>query len=196
MRITRLLAAAAVFLWAGALQAVELSAVADFVLPDYMKVQHAGNTGLFSGGMGYTFSNERLHADASYGYVPSNVGGVSIHTFTGRLTAIPFKVRLNREYALYPVTASVFGCYTPGDRYVTKWRGAYPDGYYAPTSFYSGESIGMRLRSNTGGSAVRAVDGYVEVGTLSQYVDDYRRSGGELKVKDIINVSFGVVFYR
>ena len=90
----------------------------------------------------------------------------------------------------------MFGCYTPGKNYVTKWKGPYPDGYYAPTAFYSGESIGMRLRTATRGSAVTAVDWYAEVGTLNQYIDDYRRSDGQLKIKDIINVSFGVVLYR
>jgi len=52
--------------------------------PDYLNFQYAGNLGLGSVGIGYISKNEKQNFGLSYGYLPSSVNSVEVHTVSAK----------------------------------------------------------------------------------------------------------------
>ena len=58
------------------------------LIPDHGTLQFAGGIGFLSGGIGYDSKTKRIQTDILYGYVPQKLGGVTIHSITGKFTWI------------------------------------------------------------------------------------------------------------
>ena len=50
------------------LLSVPVFAGVDSLLPDYLKIQYAGNIGFISLGTGYSFFSDKINMDVFYGY--------------------------------------------------------------------------------------------------------------------------------
>jgi len=166
----------------------------DSLIPDYLKIQYAGNIGFISLGTGYSFFKDRINMDVFYGYVPSRIGGKDIHMITQKNTLSPIKLKLGETYTLFPLTAGFLVNFALGDNYVLKWPSHYPRGYYKPTACYTGEFLGMRLKKKESYGPIEEWEVYIEVGTITPYLqacidNDY------IKVKDIISLAVGSSFH-
>ncbi len=66
-------------------------------LPDHATIQYAGGIGFLSAGFGYESKKLKTSFDFFYGYVPEEVGGVDIHSITGKFTWNPLSRWMNKD---------------------------------------------------------------------------------------------------
>lgn len=159
-------------------------------IPDTAVTQFAGWIGFVSAGAGYEFYNEALNIEVLYGYVPESVGGIDIHMLTWRTVISPFDCSFVKGYTFYPLSFSIFVNYAIGSQYNVTWPSYYPDRYYRPTALYSGESLGFRIKKDTGDSLITAVEFYADVVTMTEFMYEYFKND-RVTLAEIISLAFG-----
>ena len=163
-------------------------------LPDYMKIQYAGNIGFMSVGPGYEWWREIAQTDILYGYVPKYKGNAIIHTFTLKNTFRLYQFKINQKYNISP-TIGFSVSLEPGKNSYLRVPDKYPDGYYSTNGIYGGLNVG--LKSRVGLNEKRyfsSVEAYVELNTIAEYVY-YNIIAQEDWEDDILSVALGFNFY-
>lgn len=138
--------------------------------PDYFKIQHAGNIGFMSLGLGYTWWKNNVQTDFIYGFVPKHKGNATIHTFTNKHTFKLYTFNILRRYNISP-TLGFSASFEPGENSYMSVPEKYPSGYYSSNSFYA--CINAGLKTNFKFKEERyfsSVDIFCEVNTLADYV--------------------------
>ena len=163
-------------------------------LPDHIKLQYAGSIGFLSLGAGYETGNKKFEFDLYYGYVPESVGGVEIHTLTGKTTFLPFKESDNKSVTINPLTLGAYVAYTFGDQYFLFNPEKYPLSYYDyPTALHAGVFLGGRITKNVKKKQLFSRVGlYYELGTTDKEFISYYHNREALKFTDILNVGIGI----
>lgn len=113
-------------------------------VPDQSKLQLAGWIGFLSPGAGYSWFDRRLEADVFLGWVPPPLGGEHIFALTGKVSWLPFRLALPREFTAHPLTLSIQMTYTFGSEYWVFEPSRYPTpNYYPlPTALRGGLGVG------------------------------------------------------
>src|SRR5688572_7405148 len=88
-------------------------------LPDHAVAQFAGNIGLFSAGIGYSYLHDKVQTDILYGYVPAFESETSIHVLTAKNAYHPFAVDMGNSYILEPLRLGVGFSYSAGSQFYT-----------------------------------------------------------------------------
>jgi hypothetical protein len=163
-------------------------------IPDYTKIQFAGNIGLFSAGFGYQFFNNQLHSELIYGYVPASVSKAKvIHTITIKNT---FSI-LNKEIkaiTLSPITGFTSSLET-GNNSFLKLPDKLPNGYYNTNAFHFTIFVGAKGHKDfSNNSAIKGVDLYFELGTVDTYLW-YAIIAKEVKINQIFSSALGINLY-
>ena len=163
-------------------------------LPDHVKLQFAGSIGFLSLGAGYETGNKKFEFDLYYGYVPESVGGVEIHTLTGKTTFLPFKESNNKSVTVSPLTLGAYVAYTFGDQYFLFAPEKYPLSYYDyPTALHAGVFFGGRITKHAKRKQLFSRVGlYYEIGTTDKEFISYYHNMEALKFTDILNVGIGI----
>lgn len=155
------------------------------ILPHHAKLQFAGSIGFLSGGFGYESGNRKLQYDFLYGYVPEQVGGVSIHSVTGKLTWIIFSKELKNKLRIDPLTTGFLINYTFGKDYFLFTTPNYSSLYYGfPTAAHIGIFIGGSITKNKLGL-------YYEIGTHVKDLTSYVVNTKTLDFVDILSIGIG-----
>jgi len=97
-------------------------------LPDQLELQFAGEIGFLSPGVGYNWLEDRLEADALFGWVPAAVGGIDVYAATLKVTYLPFA--LGEHPRIEPLTVGIFGTYAFGDQFFLYPPSQYPEHYW------------------------------------------------------------------
>ena len=159
-------------------------------MPDYAKLQFAGNIGFFSIGIGYTFFNGLLASDLLYGYVPEFIANTKIHTITKKNT-FSFLNKNIKNYILSPITGFTIS-YETGNNSFLLLPDRYPEGYYFTNAFHSTFFLGGKIHKNFDPkSKIKGIDFYIELGTVDLYLYYFFLSK-ELKIYDIFSLALGV----
>ena len=163
-------------------------------IPDYFKIQHAGNIGFMSIGLGYEWAN-CIKSDFIYGYVPQYRGNATIHTFTIKNTFEIYRFELFQNFNLSPIAGFSLS-FEPGENSFMKVPEKYPEGYYGTNSFYSclnlGFSTNFKFKDERNFSGL---DIYCELNTLGDYLY-YNIIAQEDKDDIIFSMALGVnVFF-
>jgi hypothetical protein len=162
-------------------------------VPDYIKAQFAGNTGFISIGAGYNLFGDLVQSDILYGYVPSSIGGNTIHTLAQKNSFLIYDYKFSK-YALSPYAGFTINLELGGnsDGFFSE---KYPDGYYKTNAihftFFIGGKIFYKL---SGESALKGVDFFTEIGTVDTYLW-YGITSEHLKPKDILSMALGLNIY-
>jgi hypothetical protein len=162
--------------------------------PDHIKVQYAGGLGFISIGAGYSTRNEKLEGDLYYGYLPKNIGGVRIHSISGKITWIPLHSVRIKKYRVEPLMTGLIVNYSLGKEYFSFDPPYYPYNYYSfPTAIHSalflGSRIGLNLPPNT---CVNRLSLYYEVLSFDREIISFISNTKSLQVGDIITLSLGL----
>lgn len=162
--------------------------------PDFLTVQHAGNIGYFSAGVGYQFFNDFLSTSLLYGYVPKSISEAKvIHTFTIKNT-IPLFTRNIDAYSIGAYTGLTF-TYETGNNSWLKFPEEFPKGYYFTNAFHLTVFGGIKLHKRMERSTrLKGVDLYVESGTIETYLK-YAIESDEVKLHDVFSLAFGINLY-
>lgn len=163
-------------------------------VPDYAKVQFAGNIGLLSVGFGYQFLNNYLYSELLYGYVPASVSKAEvIHTITIKNT---FPI-LNKEFktiTLSPITGFT-ASFETGNNSFLKLPDKYPSGYYGTNAFHFTLLIGAKAhKALIKNSTIKGVDLYFELGSVDTYLW-YAILEKEVKINQIFSSAIGINLY-
>jgi hypothetical protein len=171
-----------------------LTKVKGWYVPDYTKVQFAGNIGLVSVGFGYQFLNNHLYSELLYGYVPASISKAEvIHTITIKNT---FPI-LNKEYkaiTLSPITGFT-ASFETGNNSFLKLHNKYPSGYYGTNAFHLTLFIGAKAHKDfMKNSTIKGVDLYFEVGSVDTYIW-YVITEKEVQINQIFSSAIGINIY-
>jgi hypothetical protein len=144
------------------------------LLPDYVKVQFAGNIGFISVGAGYSIFHSRLQTTLFYSYIPKSIGGAIINTVSWKNSFLIFNANIKSTYKISP--------------------------YLGMSLAYSGYTpiqvlphLGIRLGKNSHG-VLRSKDIYLEVGTSGLYLN-YYINNKDVRIYPLLNFSIGTTLF-
>src|SRR5436190_17912153 len=162
--------------------------------PHHIKAQYAGGIGFISIGAGYSTKNQKLEGDLYYGYLPKSIGGISIHSLSGKVTWIPIHPVSIKKYQVEPLMTGLIVNYNFGKQYFSFDPPYYPYRYYSfPTAIHSalflGSRIGLNLPPNT---CVNRLSLYYEVLSFDREIISFISNTKSLQVGDIITLSLGL----
>jgi hypothetical protein len=184
----------AIAMLAAAPAGASMGASASPWMPDLVRMQYAGQAGMFSVGSGYSWWHRRAEVSANYGYVPLLVADRRVHVLSERNAFSPGAFRLGERYALEPIVAGATANVTLGNRYQLFLPKAQRD-YYWPDALYFWFFAGPRLGYLPARpAALRGVGAQIEVGTINQYIRSYRNNR-DVELGDILSLSLSAQFY-
>jgi len=161
--------------------------------PQHIKVQFAGGIGLFSVGAGWSNKRQWFEGDIFYDYVPKSIGGVAIHSFTGKATFYPLPSFGKKKIQLRLLSAGLLINYTLGKQYFGFTPANYPYDYYGfPTSLHSGAFLGGEISRKLGRKGIRKAGLYYEVISFDKELISYLNNRNALTISDIINLGIGL----
>jgi len=168
------------------------------LIPDYMKLQFAGGIGFISTGVGYTFFKEKLDVSLFYSYIPSSMTVDDLHSISLQFTAKFLKIPINKDIVAYPLNIGMFAHHTFENEFWIKQPDKYSKGYYwwypgINAGFFLGGEIKTKFLANKTPASGTAF--YIRVGTRGLYVAS-KAGNTTIPLKDIIELGFGVAFYR
>lgn len=164
-------------------------------VPDYAKVQFAGNIGFVSVGVGYQLFKKVLYSELLYGYVPEAVSKADrIHLLTIKNTFPIYRKEIGNNLTITPI-AGLTTTYEIGTNSFTTLPSIYPEGYYVPNAFHFTLFAGALIHKDfTDSKIIKGVDFYMEVGTVETYLW-YNITSTEVSLSDTFSTSVGINFY-
>ena len=197
MKIKNILSAFIILLFFTKLYAQEPHLVKDkaWYIPNYVKMQFAGNIGVVSVGAGYQLFDKVLYSELLYGYVPESVSKADkIHLITIKNTFPVFRKEIAKNLTITPI-AGFTTTIDIGTTTFTTLPSKYPDDYYVPTAFHFTLFGGVMIHKDFINSKMtNGVDFYVEMGTVETYLW-YGITSKEVGLSDIFSTSIGINFY-
>jgi hypothetical protein len=197
MKIKNILSAFIILLFFTKLYAQGPHLVKDkaWYIPDYVKMQFAGNIGVVSVGAGYQLFDKVLYSELLYGYVPESVSKADkIHLITIKNTFPVFRKEIAKNLTITPI-AGFTTTIDIGTTTFTTLPSKYPDDYYVPTAFHFTLFGGVMIHKDFINSKMtNGVDFYVEMGTVETYLW-YGITSKEVGLSDIFSTSIGINFY-
>jgi len=162
-------------------------------IPDVVSVQHAGNMGLASLGIGYHSKRERSSVYLIYGYLPKSKNGVEVRTIAAKGL-----FETGKRHPAKGVTTSTYAglniIFARTKNTHVIWPDHYPEGYYEQNAIHLAPIFGGKVDFDVKNSRYIDKAGlFVEVGTLGYYLRDYAKSSNyrTMKFSDVWNVSVG-----
>ncbi len=155
------------------------------ITPDHLKLQYAGSIGFISLGAGYEWAKQKIHGDIYYGYVPAGIGGVDIHSVTGKFTWLPFSIELENDVKINPVTTGFLVNYAFGKRYHLFSRTKYSFVYYGfPTAAHLAIFLGGNISKNK-------FSLYYEFGITDRDLASFATNTTAIGFMEIVNIGIG-----
>ena len=163
--------------------------------PDHLATQFAGNIGLLSAGIGYSYAKDRLQTEFLYGVVPAFESKTTLHIITAKTTWYSRSRPINERYGWVPVRAGTGISYSVGRQFFTQLPSQYPNGYYwFSTSFRLTPFVGtaLNLSLNEGRTAFKKLELYADLGTTDIHLLSYSLNTKALKPWNVFNLAFGL----
>ncbi|MFA8450848.1 MAG: hypothetical protein ACEPOW_09160 [Bacteroidales bacterium] len=165
------------------------------IVPDYTRLQFAGQVGVLSLGLGYNHFEEQLKLEFFYGYLPRMHGYSDIHTLGIKSSLLFWKIPI-RNFMFDEISPifSVSVNLTVGDGRKTFWRvpSYFPDGYYSPNVIRFCPAIGVNFRKKIKPyTFVKEFDFYVEMVTNNVYFA-YFVKNHEVDLNEIFSLTLGL----
>lgn len=164
------------------------------IKPDHIKIQYAGGTGFMALGAGYSNKNQKLEADFYYGYLPKDIGGVSIHSISAKFIWIPIHPIKGKKLWLEPLMTGIVANYSFGDQYFTFDPPHYPYRYYSfPTSIHTALLLGSRIGTNfPQHTFMKSVSFYYELLGFDRDIISLASNPKSLHLTEVISLSLGI----
>ncbi len=166
-------------------------------IPSHLKVQYAGNMGLFSIGTGWDYGKQnRWETDVLFGYLPAHDSKRSKITFTLKQNYIPWNFPLGEsDFSLEPLTCGLYMNTVFGDEFWTEEPDRYPKGYYGFSSrvrlhIFAGQRFSLHTNRRHH-SIAKKVTLFYELSTCDLYIIS-AFNNSYLRPRDFISLSFGL----
>jgi len=178
------------------------------LIPTHFVVQNAGNMGVLSAGIGWSYGKHRKwETDLLFGYVPKHDSTRGKLTTTVKGNFIPWSIDLSaisakipeEQWYFQPLTASLYLNTVYGHEFWKSQPGRYPDKYYEfmSTKFRLNLALGQRITFKIPENIRKRhsrMTLFYEVSTCDLYVRSIFQDSS-VKLKDILGLSIGFKFY-
>ncbi|MBO4906975.1 MAG: hypothetical protein J5486_08095 [Bacteroidaceae bacterium] len=178
------------------------------LIPTHFVVQNAGNMGVLSAGIGWSYGKRRQwETDLLFGYIPKHDSSRGKFTTTVKGNYIPWDIDLSsisarvpkQRWYFEPLTTSLYLNTVYGSEFWKSQPGRYPDKYYEfmSTKFRLNLAIGQRITFKIPENKRKRhsrMSLFYEVGTCDLYIRSMFQSS-EVKLKDILGLSIGLKFF-
>jgi hypothetical protein len=166
---------------------------ANWAVPDFFVVQHAGSIGFFSAGVGYDVFKSNARFSTHFGTVPLNRGGM-LNVVSAKLFFKPVTLTVWNRVKMNPVDVGIMGSYHYGDNFETRWpEGVHPKGYYwwhpalrAHLAMQSAVTYEFKK-----GHSFKSVTGYIEFNTNELYFVSFVQNIKTISLWDIVKLGTG-----
>lgn len=156
----------------------------------YIKIQYAGNMGLFSVGYGKSLLKANVTVDINYGYLPPFINGASVHTIALK-PAFHFNVAAIGKTSTGVYTGASLN-YSIASKTYLKYPDYFPKNYYNPNAIHINPFIGARIGFPVNFKRTSYCSLYSELGTVD-YQMKLAFSNKQIRMADVVNLCFGVV---
>ncbi|MGF7469294.1 hypothetical protein ACQZFR_18945 [Alcaligenes nematophilus] len=160
------------------------------MMPHNLKIQHAGNIGMFSIGFGYHTKNNKWKGDFMYGVVPKKYGpNKAIHSLTLKGKFAPIHRVYNDEIKVNWLNTGFLFNYSLGSDYFLTPPSHFESGYYIlSTALNVGIFVGSEVKYKKWGA-------YYELGTTDKHIVNFAKSPKSIGLQNIWNIALGVVYH-
>lgn len=165
-------------------------------IPAFAKLQFAGNMGLISAGIGWSYgTNKQWETDLLLGYLPQYDSKTAKATLTIRENFIPWKKKMWRNFDIEPLATGIYiNSVLHGDFWVSQ-PDRYPKGYYwfatkMRINIYVGQRFVYNFRPRKRGMP-KSISFYYEFSTCDFYLIQ-KIKNSSLGFSDYVSLSFGL----
>lgn len=160
------------------------------IMPNNVKLQYAGNIGMFSTGIGYETKSKKWKADFMYGFVPEKYAvDEPIHSVTLRGKYAPIHRTYGNDIQVNWLNTGMLFNYSFGENYFFQPPRNYEKGYYKlSTALNVGIFVGSEVRYKKWGL-------YYELGTTDKHIVNYAKSPKFIGLHNIWNIALGAVYH-
>ena len=162
----------------------------DWLLPDYAKLQSGGWLGVATAGLGWELFDDTINASVYYGYVPSSVGGTSVHSVAWQASLRPATVSafgLSWE----PLYVGLGAVYVFGRDFFIGTPSRYPEeDYYPPTGRRLLYSVGTEIRRATT-EPLRSHGAFLELTAVDHYLQLWLDEPDRIRWSAALSLSAG-----
>lgn len=159
------------------------------IMPNNVKLQYAGNIGMFAAGVGYVSPNQKWKGDFFYGIVPGTYAEKPINSITLKGKYAPIYRQYKRDITVNWLNTGLWFNYSFGDEYFLGLPHYYDTGYYYfPTALNMGAFAGSEIRYRKWGF-------YYEFGTTEKHLINYVKNVGSINFRQIWNIGLGLVYH-
>lgn len=160
------------------------------LMPNNLKLQHAGSIGMFSVGFGYETRNKKWKGDFMYGFVPKKYGpDKAIHSITLKGKFAPIHRIYNDEIKVNWLNAGLLFNYSLGSNYFLTPPSHFESGYYVlSTALNAGIFVGSEVKYKKWGA-------YYELGTNDKHIVNFAKSPKSIGFQNIWNLAIGLVYH-
>lgn len=160
------------------------------IMPHSVKLQYAGNIGMFSTGIGYESPNKRWKGDLLYGFVPRKYSGTEpIHSLTikGKYSTLHRGYR--EDIKVEWLQMGLWINYALNEDFFFTLPNYYEPNYYLIRP-------GLNIGGFLGGEArYKNLGLYYEVGTTDKYLIHFIKNFKSVQFNHIVSAGIGLVFY-
>lgn len=159
------------------------------IMPQNIKIQHAGNIGMFSVGFGYQSPNKKWKGDFMYGIVPPKYADKAIHSITLKGKFAPINTTYTPDLSVNWLNTGLWVSRALGSKYFRGLPDYYDDGYYYfSTAMHIGVFVGSEVK-------YKKLGFYYEVGTTEKHIINYVKNTGSIQLNAIFNIGMGLVYH-
>lgn len=166
------------------------------LVPSQLVVQNAGNMGLVSAGIGWSYGSHRQwETQFMVGFVPKYKSFSAKPTITLKENLTPWRCQLGSKTMLEPFSCGIYVNTIIGQRFWSYLPSRYPNNYYwFSTRFrinvFMGERLTWQFRTRKNGRP-KSVTVFYECSTCDLYLFDYF-GNRSIKLRDIVGLSLGL----
>jgi len=165
------------------------------LIPEYGKLQYAGNMGFLSIGGGWDYGKKKQwETDIFVGFLPHYSTAKNKITFTVKQNYIPWKLDINKSFMVEPLTCGMYLNSIWGRDFWVAEPEKYPSGYYAFSSKIRVNAfVGQRItyKFDAGREYFKSATFFYEVSTNDLYLIS-AVTNGYLKPNDYLVLALGI----
>jgi hypothetical protein len=164
------------------------------LIPEFAKVQYAGNMGFISLGGGWDYGvNKHWETDIFVGFLPHYSTSKNKITLTLKQNYIPWHIDVSRRFMVEPLTTGMYINSIWGRDFWVSEPDKYPNGYYAFSSkirfnAFLGQRITYKFSPQR--EIIKSISLFYEVSSNDLYIIS-AFNNSYLKPEDYLTLSFG-----
>jgi len=165
----------------------------NWITPDFLTFQYAGNIGAYIAGAGYNIYKDIYNLDVMYGFTPKYKTDATIHTFCLMNTINIRKFKLKTDKTIIPFAGlGISVNFADGEHTFVRLPKQYPEGYYAPNAIRLNLNFGLKFQKTLNPEKrIKAFEFYFLTTTNDLYLKYYVKYRN-VYFKDIFTLALGV----